>query len=500
MKAKSLGVILAVLMITVSAAGCGSDNTGNEPQETQSAETRADENTDANGQESIPDGSAQEGSQNEDAPEADVKNEEKAEPEDSAALAEMYTAYLQTLQAEKKEIFNYDWQLDRTDDDDLDRESNRKRIALKDLYGDDKPELLYISAPDGGYGYSYEAFLHICTWEEDGVKEIYNDRIDVAAGGGMYFVLFTREGSPDLFDIEDYGDENWTWVYGDYSADGDKITKTDILKKVSGPDENDYEKTVEEFYSYDETVTPEEYSEKESEIKSSVKEIIMYSGTWDEEFRSLISEKGATGWTYEEALDALIGLGAETAPEEAGDPEDAGKEAGSGDESGEVSFEDIAGNYAFASGVGGWYTEMQVMDDGTFTGYYHDSDMGDADTDYDATVYECEFSGRFDGLVKEDELTYTMELAELAIENPPGETYIDEDRLRHIYSTPYGISESGEAYGQEFKVYLAGSETEGLPEEYNSWAFLTRLGEVPEVADNKGIYNVDEQLGWYSAD
>lgn len=42
----------------------------------------------------------------------------------------------------------------------------------------------------------------------------------------------------------------------------------------------------------------------------------------------------------------------------------------------------IAGKYGFASGSGGWDTTMTVASDGTFSGTYHDSDMGITGDDY----------------------------------------------------------------------------------------------------------------------
>lgn len=55
--------------------------------------------------------------------------------------------------------------------------------------------------------------------------------------------------------------------------------------------------------------------------------------------------------------------------------------------------------FVFSSGAGGWFTELELQPDGSFTGSYHDSEMGEFAEDYpNGTVYVCEFSGRFEAL------------------------------------------------------------------------------------------------------
>ena len=48
----------------------------------------------------------------------------------------------------------------------------------------------------------------------------------------------------------------------------------------------------------------------------------------------------------------------------------------------------------FSSGAGAWGTGLTLAADGSFSGEYHDSDMGDSGDDYpDGTVYLCNFPG-----------------------------------------------------------------------------------------------------------
>ena len=51
--------------------------------------------------------------------------------------------------------------------------------------------------------------------------------------------------------------------------------------------------------------------------------------------------------------------------------------------------------WSFSSGVGGWSTDLRILEDGSFSGEYHDSEMGETGDGYpDGTVYCCSFTGR----------------------------------------------------------------------------------------------------------
>ena len=60
------------------------------------------------------------------------------------------------------------------------------------------------------------------------------------------------------------------------------------------------------------------------------------------------------------------------------------------DSAGKDVFERLDGStFYFLSGAGAWSTELVVSPDGSFTGYYHDTDMGDSGAGYpNGTRYE----------------------------------------------------------------------------------------------------------------
>lgn len=103
-------------------------------------------------------------------------------------------------------------------------------------------------------------------------------------------------------------------------------------------------------------------------------------------------------------------------------------------------------NFSFASGAGGWCTEVVFGPNGTFKGNYHDSDMGDTGYNYpNGTVYICDFDGAFDDVTKIDAYTYSMRLKELNTDRMPDDVEISEG-VKYIYSDPYGLDNADVFY------------------------------------------------------
>lgn len=156
------------------------------------------------------------------------------------------------------------------------------------------------------------------------------------------------------------------------------------------------------------------------------------------------------------------------------------------------TFEEIDGMYFwFASGVGGWSTDLILHGDGSFEGVYHDSDMGNTGEGYpDGTMYYCDFKGTFSSLAQVNEYTYSTRIKSMELANEPGkEEIIDE--MNYVYSEPYGLDQAEDIY-----IYLPGAPIDQLPEGYRSWANMA----LSEVTDNKlpfyGIYNVAMEEGF----
>lgn len=153
----------------------------------------------------------------------------------------------------------------------------------------------------------------------------------------------------------------------------------------------------------------------------------------------------------------------------------------------------VPDEFYFSSGAGGWGTDITLHDDGTFTGSYHDSDMGSDIEHYPGgTMYVASFNGKFTDFQKVDDYTWTMRLESLNYDNAPGQDW-EENGVHNIASEAYGI-----AGGDQFYLYLQGHPTSTLPEEYLNWAkmYMNAYDNLPSTLTVYGIYNVAEQAGF----
>lgn len=133
------------------------------------------------------------------------------------------------------------------------------------------------------------------------------------------------------------------------------------------------------------------------------------------------------------------------------------------EDTGKFSFSDLANlEFYFASGAGGWRTVMQIEEDGSFSGIFSDSDMGDSSEEYpNGVFYYCEFYGEFQQPKKIDAYTYTTEIRTIELANEPGTEEIIDGKL-YRYSTPYGL-DGAEEYRNWVRNDMADPEAEHLP-------------------------------------
>ena len=158
-------------------------------------------------------------------------------------------------------------------------------------------------------------------------------------------------------------------------------------------------------------------------------------------------------------------------------------------------FANLSETFVFASGVGAWSTEVQIKPDGTFIGYYHDSDTGGAGADYpNGTRKECRFSGKFTVVKEISDYEYSMSIEYLNTEGILGEEKII-DGVKVITAKPYGFDDA-----DEFLLYLPGRSTADLPEEYLEWMIISNAWgpEMPELLPFYGLYNVLGEQGYSS--
>ena len=157
-----------------------------------------------------------------------------------------------------------------------------------------------------------------------------------------------------------------------------------------------------------------------------------------------------------------------------------------------LSFADLDElDWTFSSGVGAWYTCIWIEEDGTFTGEFHDSEMGEADEAYpDGTVYGCLFHGKMTLGEQLDEYTWKLRVDEVELDEGQVPEAI-EDGMRFVTCEPYGLKA-----GNDMLLYLPGTPVEKLPESFLPWAHLYAYGEDMKELPYYGLYDPQEETGF----
>ena len=157
-------------------------------------------------------------------------------------------------------------------------------------------------------------------------------------------------------------------------------------------------------------------------------------------------------------------------------------------------FETLFGlEWSFSSGVGAWSTDMRILEDGSFSGEFHDSDMGDVGDAYpEGTVYRCDFTGQFSVLEQIDDMTWKLHVDSLIIDESQEEEAIDGG-VRYVKAAPYGLSD-----GDEMILYAPGTPLDSLTEDMRFWTHAQFMDPVPEALDSWFLTSESSQSGFIS--
>ena len=164
---------------------------------------------------------------------------------------------------------------------------------------------------------------------------------------------------------------------------------------------------------------------------------------------------------------------------------------------------DLPAQFTFASGAGGWWTELTLQPDGSFTGQYIDWNLGGVMPEMEAEAgeplpngqcYRCDFTGTFGSIRKVSDVEYALVLTDLTCAQEPG-THAVIDGAWIDYTEPNGLEG-----GEEFRLYLPGRSTADFSESLQSWLRMpAALDEMPDPLDRWCLYNVATDSGFYSA-
>lgn len=399
-----------------------------------------------------------------------------------AAVDESYKQiYLQVLKEHEANIRDYNQYWQPLDSEEFETNTENHSIALSDVTGDGVPELLFVEKSPSSEEYVEYDALNIFTVENGAAKQIYYvDHWETQVAGGDVYALFQIEGETTLYSCNGMQDEMTNEDYSRYNVQPDGMLQEEpLMSRLREPNE-DYTGTVDTCTIGGQPATPEEFQTQLDALTSRMSKLLIYNcGAHDDNANAAMIAAEADYLTYEEAV-ALLSDGQQV-------------DVSQGTTT-QLPFTE-AQSFSFMSGAGGWSTELTINPDGSFTGNYYDSDMGDSGDGYDATEYVSTFHGKFKNIQKKDDYTYVMQIDTLETEETQ-DTWIEETgygKVRYVASPPYGLYG-----GTNFELYLPGTPVSSLSAEYIDWVRTPMaLDESATTLPGYGLYNVEEQNGFF---
>ena len=399
-----------------------------------------------------------------------------------AAVDESYKQiYLQVLKEHETNIRDYSQYWQPLDSEEFETNAENHSIALSDVTGDGVPELLFVEKSPSSEEYVEYGALNIFTVENGAAKQIYYvDHWDTQVAGGDVYALFQIEGETTLYSCNGMQDEMTNEDYSRYNVQPDGMLQEEpLMSRLREPNE-DYTGTVDTCTIGGQPATPEEFQTQLDALTSRMSKLLIYNcGAHDDNANAAMIAAEADYLTYEEAV-ALLSDGQQV-------------DVSQGTTT-QMPFTE-AQSFSFMSGAGGWSTELTINPDGSFTGNYYDSDMGDSGDGYDATEYVSTFHGKFKNIRKKDDYTYVMQIDTLETEETQ-DTWIEETgygKVRYVASPPFGLYG-----GTNFELYLPGTPVSSLSAEYIDWVRTPMaLDESATTLPGYGLYNVEEQNGFF---
>lgn len=145
----------------------------------------------------------------------------------------------------------------------------------------------------------------------------------------------------------------------------------------------------------------------------------------------------------------------------------------------------VGKNFVFSSGSGGWGSSLSIGPNGTFSGDYHDSDMGSIGPSYpDGTISESKVSGQFTRPHQVSPTLYEVDIENLQYEKPVGSSEI-KDNVKYEYTEAYGISKN-----TRMAIYLPGTPISSMSEELRLYSY----GLIPEDSQTLPVYVIQGDM------
>ena len=416
-------------------------------------------------------------------------DEEKDDDEDNQEIYDpRYTVYQNILYDLEEDIEGYDWDYYWYYYDgqwDISTYSQGNKIAFADLTGDGKPEMIVVHRAGTSTQDMYRANLDI--WDGSSNEPIFSiEGADYDIGGGAGFMIATSTTPGNMMVWTSDGDEAVTEYYKTYHWNGQEF-EPNLVCSTWDEWDNAEEMYFKAYSDSDGTIISEEqFNDILKTYSNEIDEVLMFNRPYGD----IIAKDHNNGYlntsyTYQSAYDYAT-LASEY-------------------ESGEkMTAEEFFSQYgpldmSFTSGAGAWGTDLSVGTDGSFTAYYHDSNMGESGDGYDSTVYLASGKGQFGDVVRIGDYHYLTKIESVELEEKPGKEEIsteDDWKVKYVYDNVYGITED-----HYMEIYLPDICLYELPEGFMMWSHLYWMydeDEMPERLGETGMYDAVSDAGFIS--
>lgn len=221
-------------------------------------------------------------------------------------------AYLYLLQQEQPSIESYNWQKGYPGDYDYSYEKTPRQVSIRDIWGDDTPELIYVKQSGPLNSMPSISELRVVTFREGYLQQLLRTgQWDSVAGGGFDYCLFQKNGEKPLYAMTAYGDE-YTRIIT-YRFEENSQGLLDMIEQYQFYDRpgevvDSVLTYTQEYYQSGAACTEEEYAGAMKQIYAGISDVLMFSGEnrFGEEMNQAISNGAKWDMTAEEAINYLM--------------------------------------------------------------------------------------------------------------------------------------------------------------------------------------------------
>ena len=176
-------------------------------------------------------------------------------------------------------------------------------IAMCDIYGDETPELIYVITTSP----TYYMNLHIVTYEDNKIKELYSCECG-GGGGGVNYYLFKIKDSNDLHICTIFQNADLSVHHKVLKATEDDILYESPLLDFATRNRGTTLPYSESYKVYGNEVSASEYQSAFELLNTLTEEILTYTSNCGEFVDSFVAHNGSTGMTCDQAISYLSGF------------------------------------------------------------------------------------------------------------------------------------------------------------------------------------------------